>query len=189
MRHKTLVLTGIIIALLFIGFFYARGTPHYSLYQLKRAVENHDPDEALKYINIDSIVDNLGKSFFGKEREGTDQRKGQSLSLKGLVAEAMPGIKESIKVSFRASIAGRSGENQTEKTAVQPHKNQGPSMVNIEIEGFDVRKLKETNLWDIIIQKDGISAMVSLKNNPGIKAKMIQTSAGNWQVVEIILSP
>lgn len=190
MRHKIFLATGIVIAiLLIVGFFYGRTTPHYSLYLLKRAIENHDPDEALKYLNLDSIVNNLEKSFFGKERGEGNQQERQNPSMKDLIAEAMPGIKESIKDSFRASIAGHSGEKQKEKTAVQVHKNNGPSIGKIEIDGFNVRKLKETTVWDILIQKDGKSAMVSLKNNPAIKAKMIQTDNGYWQVVEIILTP
>jgi len=188
-RHKILLSTGIVIVILTVGFFYARTTPHYSLYLLKRAIENHNPDEALKYINLDSIVDNLGKSFFGKEQEGGGQRGGQGPSMKGLVAEAMPGIKESIKGSFRASVAGHSGEKQKENTAIQAHKNNGPFIGKIEVESFDVRKLKETTFRDIKVQKEGKSAIVSLKKNPGIKAKMIQTDNGYWQVVEIILSP
>jgi hypothetical protein len=42
---------------------------------------------------------------------------------------------------------------------------------------------------DVVIQKDGETAIAYLKNNPGIKARMVKTDAGYWQVVEIILSP
>jgi hypothetical protein len=189
MRRKALVLTGFIIVLLAISFFYVRSTPHYSLYQLKRAVENHDPDEALKYINIDSIVDNLGMSFFGKGEGDGNQGEGKGPSIKRLVANALPGIKESVRSSFRSSIASGSGAKQRERATVQPQKNQAPYIGGIEIGGLDLRKIKETSLWDLIIEKDGKTAMVRLKNTPGIKAKMEKTEVGYWQVVEIILSP
>lgn len=66
MRHRLLAFIGIIIVLPVVVFYYVKSTPHYSLYLLKGAVENHNPDEALKYINIDSIVDNLGRVFLAK---------------------------------------------------------------------------------------------------------------------------
>jgi hypothetical protein len=190
MKHKVLAIAGIIIALLAVGFFYVRNTPYYSLYQLKRAVQNHDPDEALKYINIDSIVENLGKSFFGKKEAVRGQREGSTPSLHGLFAESMPSIKENLTASFRASIAnpGHSNKNTNAKTATQPRHHTEPSVGNIELEGLDIKKLQETTLWDITVRADGKIAMISLNNNPGIRAKMIQTSAGHWQVVEIILS-
>jgi hypothetical protein len=189
MRHKAVAVTGIIIVLLVIGFFYVRSTPHYSIYMLKRAVENHDPDEALKYINIDSIVDNLGRSFFGKGGGGISQEEGKGTSLKMLVADALPGIKESIRSSFRSSIASSSDEKHREKIAVQQNKSPASSIGGVEIGGLDLRKLRESSVMDVVIQKDGETAIAYLKNNPGIKARMVKTDAGYWQVVEIILSP
>jgi hypothetical protein len=102
----------------------------------------------------------------------------------------MPLIKESLTTSFRASIAepGRSNKNTKAKTAMQPRHHTGPSLGKVELEGLDIKKLQATTLWDITVRTDGKIAMISLDNNPGIKAKMIQTSAGYWQVVEIILA-
>lgn len=193
MRRNSLALTGIIIVFLIVGFFYVRSTPHYSLYQLKRAVENHDPDEALKYINIDSIVDNLSKEFFGKGEWGNSQEGGKGLSLKKMVADALPEIKDSARSSFRASIASRNdGQHndgkQREKAAVQPHKNPAPPIGGIEIGDLDLRKIKKSSLWDLVVEKDGKTAMVHIKNTPGIKARMVKTEAGHWQVVEILFS-
>jgi hypothetical protein len=192
-RYRFVAATGIIIALLVVSFFYVKNSPHYSLYQLKRAVEDHDPDEALKYIDVDSIVDGLGASFFGKTGEGTGHEEGRRSHLKRLAAEAMPGIKESVRSSFRAAIASRGEEKQSEekqkdKVVVRNNKSQAPSIGGVEINGLDLRKLKETSLWDLLIQRDGKTAKVSLKNNPGIKAKMIQTDQGNWQITQIVLT-
>jgi hypothetical protein len=189
--------------------------PHYSLYMLKRAIESHEPDEALKYINIDSIVDNLGRGFLGKDSGGNSQESGKNPSLKGMVTDALPGIKESIRSSFRAAIAshgdnkqkkdlGTVGSNHVvdenlnrsitqdaprEKTSVRLHKNSLFSVGGIEIDNLDVRKIKEISLWDLVIQVDGKKAIVHVKDTPNIKAKMEKTDAGYWQVVEILLSP
>jgi hypothetical protein len=193
MQYKAAVAIGLVIALLTGCFLYIKGTPHYSLYQLKRAVENHDPDGALKYISIDSIVDSLSTSFFGKTGEGTGHEEGRGSHLKRLAADAMPGIKESIRSSFRASIASRGEEQQGEekqgdKVAAHGSKNSASFIGGIEINGLDLRKLKETSLWDLLIRRDGKTATVSLENNPGITAKMVQTDEGHWQVTEIVLT-
>jgi hypothetical protein len=152
-------------------------------------VTNHKPDEALKYVNIDSIVDNLGRSFFGKGAGDISQEEGKASSLKMLVADALPGIKESLRSSFRSSIASGSDEKQREKVTVQPHKNHAPFIGGIEIGGLDLQKLRESSVMDLVIKKDGEAAFAYLKNNPGIKAKMVKTETGYWQIVEIILSP
>jgi len=214
MRRTILIVVTIIIALLASGFFYVRSVPHYSLYMLKRAIENHEPDEALKYINIDSIVDNLGRGFLGKDSGGNSQESGKNPSLKGMVTDALPGIKESIRSSFRAAIAshgdnkqkknlGTVGSNHVvndnlnksntqevprEKTSDRLHKNPLFSIGGIEIDNLDVRKIKEISLWDLDIRVDGKTAIVHVKGTPNIKAKMVKTDAGYWQFVEILLS-
>jgi hypothetical protein len=215
MRHTVLIVVTIIIALLASVFFYVRSVPHYSLYMLKRAIENHEPDEALKYINIDSIVDNLGRDFLGKDGGDNSQESGKNPSLKRMVADTLPGIKESIRSSFRAAIAshadnkqkkdlGTVGSNHVvndnlnkgimqeaprEKSSVRLHKNPLFSIGGIEIDNLDVRKIKEISLWDLDIRVDGKTAIVHVKDTPNIKAKMEKTDAGYWQVVEILLSP
>jgi hypothetical protein len=215
MRRTILIVVTIIIALLASGFFYGRSVPHFSLYMLKRAIEKHKPDEALKYINIDSIVDNLGRDFLGKDSGGNSQESGKNPSLKGIVTDALPGIKESIRSSFRAAIAshddnkqkkdpGTVGSNQVvndnlgksitqevprEKTSVRLHKNPLFSIGGIEIDNLDIRKIKEISLWDLDIRVDGKTATVHMKDTPNIKVKMVKTDAGYWQVIEILLSP
>ena len=215
MRRAILIIVAIIIALLASGFFYVRGTPHYSLYMLKRAVQNHNPDEALKYVNIDSIVDNLNKTFLGKDRDDNIQASGKSSSLKRMVKDALPDIKESVRSSFRATIAAHDENKQKKdlrkvgpnnvvdgnpnggvirdvprgKTAIRHHKGPGFSVGGIEIGNLDVRNLKEISLWSLNIQVDGKVAEIQSKETPGIRAKMVKTDSGYWQVVEILLLP
>jgi hypothetical protein len=214
MRRTILISVTIIIALLSSGFFYVRNMPHYSLYLLKRAIENHKPDEALKYINIDSIVDNLGRGFLGKDGGDNSQESMKNTSLKRMVTDALPGIKESILSSFRAAIAshgdnkqnkdlGKLGSNHVVddnlnesiiqdvprgKNSARQHKNPLSSIGGIEIGNLDVRKIEKISLWDLVIRVDGKTAIVHVKDTPNIKAKMVKTDAGYWQVVEILLS-
>jgi hypothetical protein len=215
MRRTILIVVTITIVLLSSGFFYVKSMPHYSLYMLKRAIENHEPDEALKYINIDSIVDKLGRDFLGKDSGGNIQESGKNPSMKRMVTDALPGIKESIRSSFREAIAShgkgkqRTGADKAgasnegtdnlngsikqevpqENTSVRQLKSPGASVGGIEISNLDVRKIKEISLWDLDIRVDGKTAIVHVKNTPNIKAKMVKTDTGYWQFVEILLSP
>jgi hypothetical protein len=209
MRRTILIVVTIIIALFSSGFFYVKSMPHYSLYMLKRAIENHEPDEALKYINIDSIVDKLGRDFLGKDSGDNSQESGKNPSLKRMVTDALPGIKESIRSSFRAAVASHGDNTQKKdlgtvgsdnlnkniiqevprgKNSVRQLKSPGASVGGIEISNLDVRKIKEISLWDLDIRVDGKTAIVHVKNTPNIKAKMVKTDAGYWQFVEILLS-
>lgn len=215
MRRKIYIAASVIIAILAIGFFYVRGTPHYSLYMLRQAIEKHNPDEALKYINIDSIVDNLGRDFLGKNAMGAGQETSGRLSLKGMVLNSLPEVKESIRSSIHEAIAShgksksrtdldtttsdkeaienRSKDNLHElprgKTALRLHQNQLLSIGGITIGALDVRRIENISLWDLAIQIDGKTAIVSMKDTPNIKARMEKIEAGYWQVVEVLLLP
>lgn len=215
MRRKIYIAASVIIVILALGFFYVRGTPHYSLYLLKQAIEKHKPDEALRYINIDSIVDNLGRDFLGKNAMGAGQETSGRLSLKGMALNSLPGIKESIRFSIREAIAShgksksrtdldtttsnkeviedRSKDNLHEvplgKTALRLNKNQLLSIGGITIGALDVRRIENISLWDLAIQIDGKTAIVSIKDTPNIKARMVKIEAGYWQVVEVLLLP
>ena len=215
MKRKIYIAALAIIVFLAVGYFHVRSTPHYSLYMLKKAIEKHDPDEALKYIDIDSIVNNLGRNLFGNKEKGASQETSRKSSLKGMVADDLPGIKDSIRSSLREAIAsgGKSkhknnGKNTASgkeinesviggntqgvhqnKIFAQLHKNQLLSIGGITIGNIDVRRFEKISLWDIIIQGDGKTAFVSVKDTPNIKAKMIKTDAGYWQITEVLLLP
>jgi hypothetical protein len=214
-RRRIFIAASVIIVVLATGFFYVRGTPHYSLYMLKRAIEKHNPDEALQYINIDSIVDNLGRDLLAKNEKDTGKETSGGLSLKRMVVDALPGIKDSIRSSMREAIASH-GKNKSKadldntasnkevienrskrnprdvplgKTALRLDKNQLLSIGGITIGDLDVRRIENISLWNLAIQIDGKTAIVSIKDTPNIRARMDKTEAGHWQVVEVLLLP
>ena len=215
MRRKIYIAVSAIIVILATGFFYVRSTPHYSLYMLKRAIETHNPDQAMKYINIDSIADNLGRSLLGISEGSVGSEIRGKPSLKGMVIDALPGIKESSRSSVRDAIASH-GENKGErvpesaasdkkinenlntnsaqdapkrKTAVRLNGNQQFSIGEITVGNLDVRRIEKISLWDLTIQNDGKTAVVSAKDTPNIKARMTKTDGGYWQIVEVLLLP
>ena len=58
-----------------IGFIFVKETPRYSLYWFKKAILEHDAESALKYLDIDSIVDNMVKDMSGEEDKEKDAVK------------------------------------------------------------------------------------------------------------------
>jgi hypothetical protein len=173
-KRRLFVALGIIIVLLALGFLYVRETPHYSLYRLVLAIQRHDPDETMKYIDIDSIVDSLSTLLTGnKATDGTD-RDGKRSSLKTMIGKALPGMKESIKASLRDAIGSRSDN----------HRRSVPNA--IEINNLDLRKVRQTSFWDLEVQRDKETAIIRLKKLPGVKARMVKIRSGHWQIVEIL---
>lgn len=177
MRRKGFLILGIVALLVISGFLYVRGTPHYSLYKLSRAVQNHDPDEAFKYIDIDSVVASFARAVMGYNPGETEKEAARRSSLKRMIADALPGMKGSIRASLRDAIAGK-------------NQQKGRSNIgNIEISNLNLRKIRESSLWNLEVRRTGASATVHLKDNPGLKARMEKTELGHWQITEIILSP
>jgi hypothetical protein len=215
MRRKIYIAASAIIVILAIGFLYVRSTPNYSLNMLTRAIEARNPDQAMKYINIDSIVDNLGRNLLGiSEASVGSETRGKS-SLKGMVFDALPGIKKSIRSSVRAAIASH-GENKRgsgpkktasnkkineslntnsaqdvpeRKTTIRLNGKQQFSIGGITIGNLDVRRIEKISLWDLTVENDGKSAGVSVKDTPNIKARMTKTDGGYWEIVEVLFLP
>jgi len=196
MKRKVISAATVVFALLIIGgIIYVRNTPHYSIYMLKRAIEHHDPDEALKYINIDSIIDKMSADFIAKNNNTGENNHGKA-SFKGMIAEALPGIKDSVRSSFREAVGSSRKIKRTPDATTEPHgetsarserrhTNKGFSAGGIVIDNLDVGKLENASFRNLIIERRGQTAVVCLKDVPHIKARMVQTDAGHWQVIEI----
>lgn len=60
------VVCAIIAVASIIGFLYFRTTPYYSLYMFKKAIINRDAPNVLKYLDTDSILDNMAKDALAR---------------------------------------------------------------------------------------------------------------------------
>lgn len=176
MRRKGLLIAGIFVLLALSSIVYVRGTPHYSLFRLSQAVRNHDPEEAFKYIDIDSVVASFARTLMSSNPGETEKEAARRSSLKRMIAEALPGMKGSIRAAVRDAIAGKDQDKGRK------------GLGSIEISNLNLRKIRDTSFWNLRIKRNGASATVHLKDNPGIKAKMVRTELGHWQITEIILS-
>jgi hypothetical protein len=173
MNRKVFVASVIVVVLLLLGgFLYVRGTPYYSIYQFAGAVNNRDPETALTYIDVDSIVESLVKgisSGSGNLREGTRKAVVSGITMN------MESVKDGVRQYIIASI--RSGEASGET-----RKESG----GIGIGSLNLHQIKKNFIWDLEVKTEGTTAFVRLKQKPGQTAKMIKTEEGYWKFTEIL---
>jgi hypothetical protein len=161
---RALIAFGVVFVIVVLGAYaYIRTTPRYSLYQLKSALENHDPERALLFIDIDSIVDNLLRDALLKQDPAPKnewEKMGQNFG-KSLALMMAPAMKETLKSRFKSAIASVDEKN-------------------------DLQKIKSAGLWDGEITVSGGSATVTFKDDATIKFRMIKSQNGYWKITEII---
>ena len=164
--NRILVTASAITIIAFSGAYaYVRTTPRYSLYQLKSALKNHDPEKAMLYIDIDSIVDNLLRDAMQKQNTTTKnqwEKAGNDLG-KGLMLMMAPAMKDALKSQIKSAIASADNKN-------------------------DLQKINNVGLWDGEIIENGGSAILAINNNGVTKFRMIKSTEGYWKIIEIILS-
>ena len=157
---KLIVIAVVVLVVVGSSFYYFKGTPRYSLWQTKKAIQDHDSISFNKYVDVDRIVNNLtdeGSKSIESEMNSSADSLGELG--KGLVKAFLPTIKEGLKNSINKSIEEISDGKQ-----------------NI----FAEAKIKE-------IKKEGKSANIILLNskNEEIRLNMIKTPEGYWKVVGV----
>ena len=163
---KIIIIGAVLIVVAIVGILYAKGTPQFSLYQFRNAVENHDADTAMKYFDADSIFDNLMTDFMkGKEAEKPKdewEAMGQTFA-RGLTVMMLPQMKEAMKGQFKTAITTPSDD----KTAV--------------------KDIKKGSISDFEIKTEGKMAIVSRKDDKNVKFKMLKTPEGYWKIVQLMI--
>jgi multidrug efflux pump subunit AcrA (membrane-fusion protein) len=138
-------------------------TPRRSLSELRTALLNHDADAALRYVDVDSIVENMVRDIFLKYEAKSDD----PLALLGIeagrqVAKAlMPGVKELAKNRVKAAITSPD-------------------------EGGYFEYVKKGSVWYVDIAADGDTALVKPRGKSDISFRMKRMADGHWQIVQII---
>jgi len=157
---KLIIIAIAVVAIFSSSYYYFKGTPRYSLWQTKKAIQNHDSISFNKYVDVDrlvaSLVDEGSKSIEGEMNSSADSLGELG---KGLVKAFLPAMKDGLKNSINQSI---------EKISDGEENN------------FAGAKVKE-------IKREGKSANVTLLNskNEEIRLSMIQTPERYWKVVGI----
>ncbi|OPY70106.1 MAG: hypothetical protein A4E57_00746 [Syntrophorhabdaceae bacterium PtaU1.Bin034] len=163
-RKKVLILFAVMLVAFFLSIgCTVRNSPRHSLSELRTALLNHDADAALRYLDVDSIVDCLVRDIFLKYESGSDDPL-QAFGIKAgreATKLMMPGIKGLIRHQVRQAITS-----------------------DDQFGYFDY--IRRASVWYLNVTVEGDTAMVEPKGKSDIKFRMARTQEGNWKIVEII---
>jgi hypothetical protein len=113
---RLLVYGAVFFAVVLIGsgsLYYVQGTPRYSLYQMGKAIKDHDSERFVTFLDIDKIVDGLVKSTVkevednvSRQEPSGSQSKDDKISQRGrdLVTTLMPQVAKALKPILRKQI-------------------------------------------------------------------------------------
>ncbi|MBU1092071.1 DUF2939 domain-containing protein [Patescibacteria group bacterium] len=180
LKNKLLLIVLGAVIVLGGGFYWFMGTPQYSMWQLKTAIAKHDSELAMKYFNVDKMVDNVWPkmtSALMTEAQQSDDTLGFMGILlgSGIVDNMKPMIKEQLKTSLENTFSGNQQGNQTTNTEVSV------SIFDTDPKAWDKMKL---------ISKGGRSYINIPKDVNGsdtdMKLVLTQASDGRyWQFSDI----
>lgn len=159
---KKIVIGAVVLAVVGSGIFYYyfKGTPRYSLYQTKKAIQDHDSITFNKYVDVDRVVSSLtdegAKSIESEMNSSADSLGDLG---KGMMNAFLPLIKDGLKNSINKSIEEISDGKQN---------------------SFLEAKIKE-------IKQEGKSSNVILLNskNEEIRLNMVKTPERYWKIVGV----
>lgn len=163
---KILISFAVLLSLIISAFVYAKGTPQYSLYQFRKSIENHDADSALKYLDIDSVVDNMMQDLIKEQEVKHPSSPAESFGnnfAKGLMTMMIPAMKEALKGQIKAGITT-------------------PSDKKTPVSG-----IQKGSFSDFEIKTEGKMAILSRKDDKDLKLKMVKTPEGHWKIVQIMM--
>jgi len=164
-RWRNIAVFSLLFVLTFlfvIGYFYVKSTPRYSLYWFKRAILKHDAEEALKYIDVDSVLDNMVKDLSGGEDgEKTQTKNGSKKPMKNIgqeiIRQNLPAIKEQLREQL--------------KSAIISYNDQGT-----------LDKLNKASIFGLRIVMEGDTALVNIRGKDAVAFKMTRAPEGHWRI-------
>jgi hypothetical protein len=141
-----------------------QATPRHSLAELRNALLNHDADAALKYVDVDSIVDHMVEGVFrAQESSAKTELDPLGSALGRFAASAMlQPAKALIRKGVRAAIES---DDQL---------------------GY-FSSIRKASVWYFTIEEEGNSAVVTPRGDDKVRFKMERTDEGYWRITELIL--
>jgi hypothetical protein len=138
-------------------------TPRRSLAELRTALLSHDADAALRYVDTDSIVENMVQDFFTRyEAKSEDPFAHVGVKAGRQVADLlMPGMKDLARSRLKASITSPD-------------------------EGGYFEYIKKGSAWYLDISENGDTATAKPIGKSDISFRMRRMPDGHWKIVQII---
>jgi hypothetical protein len=163
-KYIFLLVTLCILAVaLSLSFIFIRETPRYSLYWFKKAILEHDAEGALKYLDTDSIVDNMVKDMSGGEDKEKAKSKNQSDdSMKNIGKDIIMQNLPAIKVQLREQL----------KSAIISYKNRAA-----------LDNLNNASVFGLRITMEGDVALVKIRGKDKTAFKMAKASEDRWRII------
>ncbi len=157
MNKKILfIITGIVVGLLLVLlslFVYFRSTPQYSLIQIKKASQERDYALFEKYVDVNSIVDNV----FAELMQDTDQKEGDLFA--GILSGMTNTMKDTTKTAFKTAVENGEYEdslysemniiNLLTKLKIEKHGKTADVKFEIDEKVLDITMRNENGIWRI----------------------------------------
>jgi hypothetical protein len=170
-RGKSVIIVCSILLVLVIalgtGYLFIKETPRYSLYWFKKAILDRDAENALKYLDIDSIVDNMVKDMSsGNDKEKAqpkDPSKGSMKNIgKDVIMQNLPTIKTQLREQLKSAIV-----SYNDRTVLD--------------------NLNRASVLGLEITEEGDMALVRIRGKDKTAFKMVKAPGGHWRIIALNL--
>jgi hypothetical protein len=166
-RNKRIILlfsmSLVFIIVLGIGFLFVKETPRYSLYWFKKAILDRDAESALKYLDTDSIVDNMVKDMSrGDDKAQVQSKDSSNESMenigKAVIMQNLPAIKSQLREQLKSAIV-----SYNDRTVLD--------------------NLNKASVLGIQIIMEGDMALVKIRGRDKVAFKMAKSPEGHWRII------
>jgi hypothetical protein len=146
-----------------IACIFVKETPRYSLYWFKKAILEHDAESALRFLDIDSIVDNMVKDMpGGDDRKGAQSKDRSEGPMKNIgrdvIMQNLPAIKVQLQEQLKSAII-----SYNNRTALD--------------------NLNKASVFGLCITMEGDTALVKMWGKDKTAFKMAKSSEGHWRII------
>ena len=146
------------------GYLYFRTTPYYSLYMFKKAIINRDAPTVLKYLDTDSILDNMANDVLDrmdkKEPPRNKFEEHMQAAGKGVVKQLVPQLKKQM------------GDALTQL------------LLSYDNEAL-FSDLRRATVFALAIDRNGNTANVRQRGKDKVSFTMAKAPEGYWRITSI----
>ncbi len=152
---------------LVVACFFVKETPRYSLYRFKKAILERDAEGVLKYLDTDSIVENLAKDMsVENDREKTPIGLKQEGPLRNIardiIIQNLPSIKGQIQDQIKSFITSYNDQ------AV-------------------LGNLSKASVFGLNITIEDSVALIRIRGRDNVAFKMAKSPKGHWRIIALDL--
>ena len=144
-----------------IGFLYFRTTPYYSLYMFKKAIIDRDAPTVLKYLDTDSILDDMAKDALARMNK-----------------------KEPARNKFEEHMQN-AGKDIVKQLLPQLKKQMGDALTGFLLSDDNAAMFKDlgkVTVFAFTVDVEGDTAQVRQRGKDKVSFKMRKAPEGHWRI-------